>query len=152
MTTQFYYVTTRNFANKRGTACVEASALDAYLAPFAKEFSGNGYSAIVGEDGKTTYTLNPHITGYDSQEYNAKIDAAAAEKNEKKRAALLEEAEAILMKDMPVIPVVYNKNATLKSSKISGLKASFYSPSVLTNAKLSGYWKVAIRDGFVEEE
>ena len=37
MTTQFYYVITRNFANKRGTACVEASALDAYLAPFANK-------------------------------------------------------------------------------------------------------------------
>ncbi len=123
-----------------------------YLAPFAKAFSGNGYSAVVGEDGKTTYTANPHITGYDSEEYNAKIDAAQAEQNEKKRAALLGEAEAILMKDMPVIPVVYNKNTQLVGKKLSGVKSDFFCPNVLTDAKLSGYWKIAIRDGFVEEE
>ncbi len=123
-----------------------------YLAPFAKAFSGNGYTAVVGEDGKTTYTQNPHVTGYDSEEYNAKIDAAAAEKNEKKRAALLEEAEAILMKDMPVIPVVYNQNTTLKAKKLSGVKSGFFCPNILTDAKLSGYWKIALRDGFIEEE
>jgi len=123
-----------------------------YLAPFAKEFSGNGYAAVVGADGKTTYASKPHVTGYDSEEYNAKIDAAAAEKNEKKRAALLLEAEAILMKDMPVIPVVYNQNTALKSSKLSGVKSGFFCPNILTDAKLSGYWKIALRDGFVEEE
>ena len=123
-----------------------------YLAPFAKAYSGNGYSTTVDAEGKTVYTLNPHVTGYDSEEFNAKIDAAAAEKKEKKRAALLEEAEEILLKDMPVIPVVYNKNTTLKSSKLSGVKAGFYTPSIFTKAKLSGYWKIALRDGFVSTE
>jgi ABC-type transport system substrate-binding protein len=123
-----------------------------YLAPFAKAFSGNGYAAVVGEDGKTTYVQNPHVTGYDSEAYNAKIDAAAAEKNEKKRAALLVEAEEFLMKDMPVIPVVYNKNTTLTAKKLSGVKAGFFCPNILTDAKLSGYWKIALRDGFVEKE
>lgn len=123
-----------------------------YLAPFAADFSGNGYSAVVGEDGKISYAVNPHITGYNSEEYNAKIDAAEAEKNEKKRAALLEEAEAILMKDMPVIPVVYNQNTTLVGKKLSGVKAGFFCPNILTDAKLSGYWKIALRDGFVTED
>lgn len=123
-----------------------------YLAPFATAFSGNGYSTVVSEDGKISYMINPHVTGYNSDEYNAKIEAAAAETKEKKRAALLEEAEAILMKDMPVIPVVYNQNATLKSSKLSGIKATFYCPNILTSAKLSGYWKIALRDGFIVTE
>ncbi len=120
-----------------------------YLAPFATAFSGNGYTPVVGEDGKISYVLNPHVTGYSSADYNAKIEAAHAEQNEKKRAAILEEAEAILMNDMPVIPVIYNKNTALVGKKLSKVKASFFCPNVLTDAKLSGYWKIALRDGFV---
>ncbi len=122
-----------------------------YLAPFATAFSGNGYTANVGEDGKITYTVNPHITGYNSADYNAKIDAAQNEQNEKKRAALLEEAEAILMNDMPVIPVIYNQNTSLVGKKLSKVKSNFFCPNVLTEAKLSGYWKIALRDGFVTD-
>ncbi len=122
-----------------------------YLAPFATAFSGNGYTAVVGEDNKITYTVNPHITGYNSADYNAKIDAAQNEQNEKKRAALLEEAESILMNDMPVIPVVYNQNTALVGKKLSKVETNFFCPNVLTDAKLSGYWKIALRDGFVTE-
>jgi len=123
-----------------------------YLAPFAAAFSGNGYSASVNGEGKTVYTINPHVTGYNSADYNAKIDAAQNAKNEKERAKLLVEAEAILMNDLPVIPVVYNKNTALDGKKLSGVKAGFFCPHVLTDAKLSGYRKVAIREGFVEED
>ncbi|MBQ2757845.1 MAG: hypothetical protein IJF31_05100 [Clostridia bacterium] len=123
-----------------------------YLAPFAAAFSGNGYSASVNGEGKTVYSINPHVTGYNSADYNAKIDAAQNAKNEKERAKLLVEAEAILMNDLPVIPVVYNKNTALDGKKLSGVKAGFFCPHVLTDAKLSGYRKVAIREGFVEED
>lgn len=123
-----------------------------YLAPFATAFSGNGYTPVVGEDGKTSYVLNPHVTGYNSADYNAKIDAAHAEQNEKKRAAILEEAEAMLMNDMPVIPVIYNKNTALVGKKLSKVKADFFCPNILSDAKLSGYWKIALRDGFVTVE
>ena len=123
-----------------------------YLAPFAAAFSGNSYSATVDANGKTVYTLNPHITGYNSADYNAKIDAAQNEQNEKKRAALLKEAEAMLMADMPVIPVVYNQNTSLVGKKLSGVDADFFCPNIFTDAKLSGYWKIALRDGFVEED
>ena len=122
-----------------------------YLAPFAAAFSGNGYTVSVDENGQSVYNVAPHVTGYNSADYNAKIDAAQNELNEKKRAALLEEAEAILMNDMPVIPVIYNKNVSLVGKKLSGVKSNFFCPNVLTDAKLSGYWKIAIRDGFVVE-
>lgn len=122
-----------------------------YLAPFAAAFSGNGYTTDVST-GTPVYTLTPHITGYNSEAYNAKIDAAYAEKNERKRAALLHEAEALLMEEMPAIPVVYNQNATLGGKKLSGVESSFFCPNLMQNAKLSGYWKIALRDGFVKEE
>ncbi len=122
-----------------------------YLAPFAAAFSGNGYTVSQGENGEAVYTVAPHVTGYNSAEYNAKIDAAQNEQNEKKRAALLEEAEAILMNDMPVIPVIYNQNTSLVGKKLSKVKSNFFCPNVLNDAKLSGYRKIAIRDGFVVE-
>lgn len=123
-----------------------------YLAPFAAAFSGNGYSTISQPNGQAIYTLNPHITGYNSMDYNAKIDVAQNEQDEARRAKILTEAEMLLMADMPVIPVVYNKNTSLVGKKLSGVDADFFCPNILTDAKLSGYWKIALRDGFVTEE
>lgn len=120
-----------------------------YLAPFAAAFSGNGYTMSQGENGQYVYTVAPHVTGYNSADYNAKIDAAQNEQNEKKRAALLEEAEAILMNDMPAIPVIYNQNTSLVGKKLSKVKSNFFCPNVFNDTKLSGYWKIAIRDEFV---
>ncbi len=79
------------------------------LAPLAKQFSGMGMDLSVAE----SYELTPHITGYDSESYNAALEEAFTEKDPTKRAAKLHEAEAILMEDMPVIPVVFNKTAYL---------------------------------------
>lgn len=130
-----------------------ASTAFSYLAPFAAAYSGNGYSAIVDpRTGKTTYVLNPHVTGYNSATYNSKIEAAYAEKNEKKRAELLHQAEELLLEEAPVIPVVYNQNVSLTGKKVSGVKSNFFCPNVLTDAKLSGYWKIALTEGFVEED
>lgn len=123
-----------------------------YLAPFAASFSGNGYTATTDAQGKTVYSVNSHITGYNSAAYNAKIDEAQSAEKEKDRAKLLLEAESILMNEMPVIPVVYNKTVALDGKKLSGIDANFFCPHVLTDAKLSGYRKVAIREGFVEEQ
>lgn len=129
-----------------------ATAPDAFsvLAPFAKAYSGN--ATILDETINPDYELTPHITGYDSADYNEKIAAAAAETNAKKRAALLHEAEAMLMTDLPVIPLVFNQNVSLSSKKLKKVGADFYCPNVFTDAKLSDYWKMALAEGFVEEE
>ncbi len=120
-----------------------------YLAPFAKAFSGNALNmdATVNPN----YELTPHDTGYDSEAYNQKIEDAYAAANEKTRAALLHEAETILMEDMPVIPVVYNKTISLEGKKLSGIGRNFFCNFVFTDAKLSGYWKIALADGFVSD-
>ncbi|MBE6702028.1 MAG: hypothetical protein E7585_01265 [Ruminococcaceae bacterium] len=135
---------------------VEAIALDliayspdafSYLAPFAKAFSGNKYN-------HTDYNLQGHIIGYDSEAYNNKIEEAFAAEDFNARADRLHEAEAILMDEMPVIPIVYNQNATVKAKGISKLDSTFYCCSILTEVKLKNYWNIALRDEFVviEEE
>jgi hypothetical protein len=64
------------------------------------------------------YQMTPHVTGYDSEEYNALMEKIFAEKKISKRSADLHKAEEILMNDMPVIPVVYNKTAYLVNDKL----------------------------------
>ncbi len=121
-----------------------------YLAPFALAFSGNAINWNIEEN--PNYDLTPHVTGYNSAEYNNKIEAAYAAESNKERAKLLHEAEAMLMNDMPAIPIVYNQDVALKSSKLSGIDSNFFCNTFLAGTKLSGYWKIALRDQFVEEE
>ena len=119
-----------------------------YLAQFAKQFSGNQFNIA-------DYTMNPHITGYDSEEYNNKIEAAYVAESYEDRAALLHEAEQILLDDAAVIPIVYNQVATVTdNANISKLYRSFFTGSVLTHVQLNDHWNIALRDEFViiEEE
>ncbi len=97
----------------------------AVLAPYAKAFSGQGMimpSFIGGSDSSAeeiTYELTPHITGYDSAEYNELMETIYDEKNIKDRNDDLIKAEEILMEDMPSIPVVFNQYATLKNESLN---------------------------------
>lgn len=120
-----------------------------YLAPFATAFSGN--AIVMDTTLNPNYDLTPHITGYKSDAYNAKIEEAYAA-NVADRADRLHEAEKILVEDMPIIPIVYNQNVSLSNGKISGIDSTFFCNAVLTETKLSGYWKIALRDQFVTEE
>ncbi len=79
------------------------------LAPFAKAFSGQKMDMSTAD----SYELTPHITGYDSEEYNACIENVYAEKDIANRSADLHKAEEILMNDLPAIPIIFNKNAYL---------------------------------------
>ncbi|MBQ3063834.1 MAG: hypothetical protein IJC99_03420 [Clostridia bacterium] len=125
----------------------------AYLAPFATEFSGNGYTTqIDAATNAITYTAAPHITGYNSAAYNMIIDEAQRAESEKERAEILVEAEKILMNEMPVIPVIYNQDVSLSGKKLNKVKSNFYTDGVMTKAKLSGYWKIALAEGWVEKK
>ena len=58
------------------------------------------------------------------------------------KAILLHEAEKLLLEDMPVIPIVFNKNATLTNTKyLSGIKRNYYVPALFTKTKLKNYAK-----------
>lgn len=126
-----------------------SAGVDAFsvLAPFAAPFSGN--LTVMDSTVNPTYALTPHATGYNSAAYNEKIEAAFAEKNQKKRAVILHEAEAMLLEDMPVIPVVFNMNFALASGKLGTIKSSFFCANDFTKTSLSGYWEIAIAEQFV---
>ena len=113
-----------------------AYSADAYsaLARLAKAFSGQGMNMTTSE-----YKLTPHISGYDSESYNKKIEDAFAEKDITKRTAILHEAEKILVDEAAVIPVMFNQNATLTSKDLSKVKSTYYCPAIFTKAKLKDY-------------
>lgn len=130
--------TTAYYAGDFDVIAIDMQALtaDAFgvLAPFAKEFSGHS----IDMENKN-YDLQPHVTGYDSEAYNAKIEEAFAEKDIAKRASILAEAEKILLDDMPVIPVVFNVDAYMVNKKFSKVKSLWFGARYFNDAKLSGY-------------
>lgn len=111
------------------------------LAPFAAEFSGNGID-LTGEGDE--YTTVGHVTCYNSEAYNEIVDAAFAEVDSAKRAALLHDAEKLLMEDMPIIPLIFNQNAFITySSVVDGFEVDYYGLSILNRVKMDNYmaWK-----------
>ncbi len=109
----------------------------AMLAPFAKPFSGRGMDMSNPDE----YLLTPHITGYDSEEYNTLMEKIYAEKTVANRAEDLRAAEGILMTDMPIIPVVFNLNATVTSKKLKGTSSNYYNVLSFQKSRISGYSK-----------
>ncbi|MBQ8309991.1 MAG: hypothetical protein IJX80_03145 [Clostridia bacterium] len=55
------------------------------------------------------------------------------------KATLLEAAEAQLMEDMPIIPVVYNRSAVLISDQLTNVASDYYIPSVFTKTDLKDF-------------
>lgn len=125
-------------AGKFEVAAIDYVALsaDAYsmLAVFAKNFSGRGMDMSTQD-----YTISPHITGYDSTAYNELIEQVFAEKDIDKRAELLHQAEKLLIDEMPVIPIIFNQNATLTSKDLSKVSSTYYCPAIFTKTKLKDY-------------
>ncbi len=104
-----------------------------FLAPFAKEYSGEAID-ITSEDRTAT-----HVTGFDNEEYNALIDKIFNTSDNKERVALLHDAEEMLLELCPVAPLHFNTTSYLKSKKLSGLEVSGFGYTIFTNAKLKNY-------------
>lgn len=110
------------------------------LSQFAVTFSGNG----VDMDSET-YELYGHITGYNNPDYDAIIESAFAEKDRTARAAILHQAEEMLLADMPVIPVVFMQDAYLYTDVLSGIGSDYYGTRNFKNTKLKDYMEYKAR-------
>lgn len=106
------------------------------LAPFAKYYTG-GASAT---EGSATMVTPVHSSGYNNPEYDALIHAAFKEKDLEKRAVILHEAETLLMEDLPIIPIIFNQNATLINDDVlSRAKFDYYGAPDFKNLKMKNY-------------
>jgi ABC-type oligopeptide transport system substrate-binding subunit len=79
------------------------------------------------------------VKGYDNDDFNALIESAFAETDADARAEILYEAEALLLDDAAVVPVIFNTNAYVVSDELSGLKSDYWGVQLFTKAKLKDY-------------
>ncbi len=101
--------------------CISTDSFGA-LAVFAPLFSGMGID--IQND---NYDPVPYVKGYDNEEYNALIESAFAEKDRAARSPILHEAEKMLMEDMPIIPLIFNKDAYVYNDDvIKGIDDYYY--------------------------
>lgn len=114
--------------------CADASSI---LAPFAKGYTGRAAASL--EDIYSEFIIPAHATGFDSEAYNAKIAEVFKATDDDERARLLHEAEAILIEEMPVIPIIFNQNANLTSDELSKIKYTYYGEPIFTKTKLKDY-------------
>lgn len=115
-----------------------ATTSDAFsmLAPFAHEFAGQGMD-MENRD----YTVPTHITGFNNEAYNELIEKAFAAETAGEKSEALHEAEKLLIEQMPVIPIIFNQNATLTSKMLSKVQSSFYCPALFKKTVLKDYEK-----------
>ena len=104
------------------------------LVPFAKQFAGQAMDMTTLD-----YVVTPHMTGYDSEEYNNIMEEYHGTKDLAKKAELLHKAEELLMTDLPVIPIIYNQNAIMISKDLSNVNPTFYQPAYFKKAKQKNY-------------
>ncbi len=111
-----------------------ALSADAFsvLAPFAYGYAGT----VTNKENSYIFETAPHISGYNSEKYNKKIDAAAKTADAAARAKLLHEAEDILIDELPVIPLVFNQNISLQKEDLVGVEFNYYGGLVFTKADL----------------
>ena len=112
--------------------CADAFSV---LAPFAKGFTGGAATTAESVD----FSIPTHLSGYNSEEYNAKIEEVHATTDIATKSALLHEAEAILMKDLPIIPIIFYQNATLAREEISKYEFTYYGVAQFKKLKLKDY-------------
>ena len=109
------------------------------LAPFAKQFSGQKMDMSDTEN----YKITAHVTGYDSEEYNTTLEKIFTNKDTAARSADLHAAEGILMEDMPVIPILFNKAAYLVNEDIMSLNnkdtGDYYHPVSFEKTEIKKY-------------
>ncbi len=113
------------------------------LAPYATGFSGGSIDLTQQQD---EYTVT-HKSGYASAEYDALIEAAFAETDAAKKAEILHQAEAMLMNDMPVIPLFTFSNLYTVSSNVKGIEHDWYGAPLFIEANDKNYEYVPEKKG-----
>lgn len=110
------------------------------LAPFAVGFSGQAMNMNMKDEyGQPYYEIPTHGTGYSNDEYTALIEKIYMTSSTKEQAKLLHEAEAMLLEDMPVIPLLFNQTATLKSRSLSKVELSYYGTGIFNRTNLKNW-------------
>ncbi len=116
----------------------------AVLAQFAHGFTGNEC------DVENDWAITAHVSGFNSEAYNAAIEAAFAEKDHAKRTALLHDAEKLLLDEMPIIPLLFNKSFYMYSSELDDISHDFFGNVQLKDVEYGNYVEETEADSVVQ--
>ena len=94
---------------------------------------------LINNTEEVQYVERTNRLNYSSEAYDAKVEAAYAEKDLSKRSTLLHEAEEILLSEMPLIPLVFNQRAYMASGDLSGLDVDRFGFVSFTLCKQKNY-------------
>ena len=103
------------------------------LAQYAHGFTGNEC------DIENDWAITPHVSGFNSEAYNTAIENAFAEKDLAERTALLHECEQLLLEEMPIIPLLFNKNFYMYSSELSDITHDYFGNVQLAKVYYKNY-------------
>lgn len=84
-------------------------------------WTGKYNDATTYLDNYRTADAGNNDTGWESEEYKALLDEAAFELDPDARIELLKQAEAIMIEDMPILPIYYYSNAFVQKDRVSGM-------------------------------
>lgn len=84
-------------------------------------WTGKYNDATTYLDNYKTADAGNNDTGWESEEYKELLDQAMFELDVEARLDLLRQAEAIMIEDMPVIPLYYYSNAYVQNEKLHGM-------------------------------
>ena len=104
------------------------------LAAFSSILNGNGVN--FGDRGEAILRYN--ISGWSSETYDTYINDALAATGSA-RGDKLRQAEALLIDEMPIIPLVFNQNFVYIGNGISKLAYDAYGNFILTDLKQKNY-------------
>ncbi len=109
------------------------------LAMFAQDFSGG---SMIMDPEHEDYGLSTHISGYRSEAYDAKIEEAFAVKDDRAaRAALLHEAEEMLLADMPIMPLVQLQSGVLIHKDMTKVGETYWGFNYFTKTILKNRYE-----------
>lgn len=104
------------------------------LAAFTSDMNGNG---AIFKDATTTYRTN--ISGWTNAKYDEYIKAAYEAEDADTRNENLKKAEALLIEEAPIAPIVFNQSFYFASDEISGIKVDGLGHFVCTNMTQENY-------------
>ena len=105
------------------------------LSVYSTAFCGGGVDMDDPE-----YPMIPNLMGYENKAYTELIEKAYAEHDAVERAKILHEAEAMLMDEMPIIPVVFNQDAYLINKNVlSGYENTYWGTRDFTRLEMKNY-------------
>ncbi len=106
------------------------------LAPFARDFSGNVVDLTSSDE---SLEIPAHVTGYNNEDYNKLMETIFAEKYSSNRADLYRQAEAKLMEDMPIVPILFNLNASVTNANLKKVSVDYSGIANFRKCTIKGY-------------